>query len=193
MLPDPIKKFVKIFSSLPAIGPRQATRLAFYLVNLGRGQIAEVSQTIAGLALIKTCPECFYIHQTRGELCHICSDPNRRRDLLMIVEKETDLMSLEKTKKINGRYLILGVVERGGLLDQAQKLKLRALVRRGPFAEIILGLNPTVYGDLAAAAISNEIKGAAGKITRLGRGLPTGGEIEFADEETLAGALENRS
>lgn len=193
MLPEPIKKFVKIFSSLPSIGPRQATRLAFYLINLGRGQLVEVGQVIAALAVLKTCPDCFYVHQGRGQLCLICSDSNRRRDLVMIVEKETDLMSLEKTRKFNGRYLILGSAPRSGILEQAQKLKLRALSKRGPFAEIILGLNPTVYGDLAAAAIASEIKNASPKITRLGRGLPTGGEIEFADEETLGGALENRS
>jgi len=195
MLPDPIKKFVQVFSSLPSIGPRQATRLAFYLLGLGRGQITEVAKTVADLTQLKTCPECFNVYGGGNPLCAVCSHPGRRRDLLMIVEKETDLMSLEKTKKFYGRYLILGTLDKSGLLEQAQKLKLRTLARRGPFAEIIVAVNPTIYGDLSCEAIFQEIKNAAGhtpKITRLGRGLPTGGEIEFADEETLGSALDNR-
>lgn len=200
MLPDKIKKFIDIFSALPSIGPRQATRLAYHLVRQGKANIYEVSKAIADLAQIKTCSRCFLSYengQTAENLCHICGNPKRRQDIVAIVEKETDLISLEKPKKFEGRYLILGELDKEALLDPEQKLRLNALKKHlektfGQAEEIIIALNPTTAGDLESALIVQELKPFAKKITRLGRGLPTGGEIEFADEDTLGGALENR-
>lgn len=203
MLPDPIKNFIEYFAKLPSIGPRQATRLAFHLVGLGKAQIDELASAVHGLKNIKICKDCFFIYAFSGtkasDLCRICSDEARRKDIIMIVEKETDLLSIEKTGKFNGRYLVLGDLRKNGSLDTVQKLRLSALKTRikkeqgGSVKEIILAVNPTTVGDLNAAIIAQELKGYAQKITRLGRGLPTGGEIEFTDEETLASALEHRS
>ena len=109
-----------------------------------------------------------------------------------MVERETDLISLEKTKKYQGLYLVLGPLPRTGALTTAQKLKLAGLKARAPFREIILAISPTAYGDLNASLLLKELRPFAKKITRLGVGLPTGGEIEFADEDTLGGALDNR-
>lgn len=209
MFPDQIKKFVEIFSKLPSIGPRQATRLAFYFISIGKNNLEEISKAVADLKSIQICSDCFFIHSNQGNLCNICSDKNRRKDLIMIVEKETDLISVERTKKFNGRYLVLGEMAKGGILDSVQKLRLGQLktfiqkgfettqlspeATAGKAEEIIIATNPTIYGDLNALVIKKELSEFSNKFSRLGRGIPTGGEIEFADEETLEQALERRS
>jgi len=186
-------------SKLPSIGPRQATRLAFYVAGLGKNKIREISDAVSGLGNLTTCARCFRTHLGRGNLCSICSDASRSKDLIAIVEKETDLMSLEKTKKFSGWYLVIGELHKTGDLEPEQKLRLASLktfIKKelgGQAEEIILAVNPTVYGDLNASLLKKELGEYAKKITRLGRGIPTGGEIEFADEDTLSSALERRS
>ncbi len=174
---------------MPGIGPRQATRLAFHVVNQGKAVVAELSQSILGLEKLKTCPQCFAA-TPNTETCNICSNPQRVKNIVAVVEKETDLISLEKTKKFNGLYLVLGDLKKNGVLNQLQKLRLQTIKNAD---EVILAISPTTYGDINATLIAQELKNSAKKITRLGRGVPTGGEIEFADEETLGGALDNRS
>lgn len=196
-LPDPVKRFVEIFSYLPSIGPRQATRLAFHLLSLGKNNIVELAKVIADLGQLKTCPQCFDFHNCSGNFCAICGNPQRPPDTIMVIEKSTDLMSLEKTGQFNGRYFIIGALKKDGVLSAEQKLRLNSLKSQikkgfGQAREIILAINPTTYGDANAAALSEELKTSALKISRLGRGMPTGGEIEFADEGTLKGALDNR-
>ena len=189
-------------SYLPSIGPRQATRLSFYLIGLGKDEISELASAIDGLKNIDRCPECFFIttsviaSSAKQSLCPICSNPNRRKDYIAVVEKETDILSLEKTGKFSGRYFVIGDLKKSGLPETEQKLRLNYLKTRlekeGGAEEIILAINPTTYGDAGALWLKDELKNSAKKITRLGRGIPTGGEIEFADEDTLGGALDNR-
>ena len=199
MLPQPIRRFVDIFSQLPSIGPRQATRLAFHLLGLGQGNLSDLAEVITGLGRLKICPNCFYTHENNDRFCHICANPLRQKNIIMVTEKETDLMSLEKTGKYHGRYLIIGDLKKGLELEPAQKLRLNSLKQMikneldGKASEIILAINPTTFGDMAATMLANELKEYALKISRLGRGIPTGGEIEFADEQPLASALENRT
>ncbi len=188
MLPDSIKKFIDAFAKLPGIGPRQATRLAYYVATLGKNEVAEIAKAVSGLADLRACPRCF-LTTLNKELCAICSDPARRKDLVAVVEKETDLLSIEKTRKFAGRYLVLGDLKKDGVLNEMQKLRLKTIEAA---EEVILALSPTTYGDINSTIITQELKDVAKKITRLGRGIPTGGEIEFADEETLGGALDNR-
>ena len=209
MLPDPIKNFIAIFSKLPSIGLRQSTRLAFYLINKGKNQIEETAKVISDLKYLKICSMCFFVHSGpirekssngagKENLCDICQDKNRQNNIFMVLEKETDLISIERTKKFKGRYLVLGELTKSGDMKSAQKLRLNHLkniIKKelGTKAEeIIIATNPTTYGDLNAMIITKELKDFAKKITRLGRGIPTGGEIEFADEETLGQALERR-
>ena len=200
MFPESIKKFIDIFASLPSIGTRQAARLCFHLINSGKAKIEEVSEVIKTLKSLKICSECFLVHDTdsrSGNLCHICRDPKRQKNIIMLVEKETYLISLEKTKKFKGCYLVLGQLSKGGALESIQKLRLNQLKNSikkqfDKAEEIIIAINPTAYGDLNASLITKELAPFAKKISRLGRGLPTGGEIEFADEETLSSALESR-
>lgn len=206
-LPDSIRALVDALAELPSIGPRQAIRLVFYLIGKGPNNIQNLSRGIDELKKIKLCERCFFIHQNPDALCDICRNPARRQDIIMIIEKETDLLSLENVGKFSGRYFILGTISKTGLLDDRQKLRLQNLKTfieknlnpstsaqgSAQAEEIILGFNPTSSGDFNASLVEKELKPLAKKITRLGRGLPTGGEIEFADDETLGSALEKRS
>jgi len=198
MLPEPIKKFIEIFAELPGIGLRQATRLAFKLINSGKNKIDETAEAVSDLKYLKICSQCFFVYAGGNNLCNICADKNRLQNIIAIVEKETDLISLERTKKFKGRYLVLGELTKTGILDSVQKLRLNHLkswIKKsfGEAEEIIIAINPTTFGDLNASIIAKELSGSAKKITRLGRGIPTGGEIEFADDETLGQALERRT
>lgn len=199
LLPGAIKNLSDKLAELPSIGPRQALRLAFYLVAQGQEFIKNLSSDIDGLRQIKICERCFFVHQNNESLCDVCKNPARRKDIIMVVEKETDLISLENTGKFSGRYFILGTIPKAGLLEGWQKLRLQGLKSfiekelGGKAEEIILAFNPSSVGDFHASLVSKELAPFALKISRLGRGLPTGGEIEFADDETLGSSLEKRS
>lgn len=202
-LPAPIQTVVDELSELPSIGPRQAIRLAFFLIGEGKQNIRGLAMGIAGLADIKICERCFFIHENPGPFCDICKNPHRAQNVIMVVEKETDLISLENTGKFTGCYFVIGEIPKTGFLEDWQKLRLQSLKSfiekaapaglGGKAEEIILAFNPTSLGDLQASLLTKELAPLAKKISRLGRGLPTGGEIEFADDDTLSSALERRS
>jgi recombination protein RecR len=197
-LPDPIKRVAEALTKLPGIGPRQAIRLAFHLAGENKGEVKNLADNIDALRNLKICDWCFFIHQNDGNLCDTCGNPSRNQAVIMVVEKETDLVSIENTGKFAGRYFLVGEVPKTGILDAAQKLRLQVLKDfiakelGGKAQEIILGFNPTSLGDLQSSLLYKELAPLAEKISRLGRGLPTGGEIEFADDETLGASLERR-
>ncbi len=207
-IPDSIKPFVYEFSKLPGIGPRQAIRLAYYLAN-NKKTATDISVALQIIQGLKICPACFSTYNNQEnpyspivpgqqELCGICGDQARDQGILAIIEKETDLISIESLQKYRGVYLCLGEVKKNGKLDDSQKIKLDALKTRaasvigGKFNEIIIAFSPTTSGDISAEIIAEYLRGAATKITRLGRGIPIGGEVEFADPETLQEAIESR-
>lgn len=196
-VPESIKKFVDAFASLPGIGPRQAIRLAFYFIHQGKGFNEKIVRAASSLSQLKPCSQCFYIHQNRGPNCEICDNPKRTPAIIAVVEKETDLISIENTGSFSGHYLVLGDLKKTGVLDVQQKLRINNLKGRikktkDKAQEIIIAVNPTTYGDLNAEIIAKELAPFAYKISRLGRGIPTGGEIEFADSETLSAAIKRR-
>ena len=198
-LPEPIQNVADELANLPSIGPRQAIRLAFYLVGEKTEDVHKLAVNINDLRKLKICKHCFFPHQNAGDLCDICGNPNRNQNMIMIVEKETDLISLENTKKFTGRYFVTGPIPKTGLLENGQRSRLESLKKNiasdlgGKAREIILAFNPTSLGDLQANILMKELAPLTEKISRLGRGLPTGGEIEFADDETLGSALERRN
>lgn len=202
MYPDPIQKFIEKFSKLPSVGPRQAARFAFYLLKQGKKEIEEYGRLLLDLSQsIKICPICFYTALNSGnnneDLCDICKDKSRNSEMICVVEKETDLISLEKTKKYHGLYHILGGQISPLEPESYKQIRIKELLERvkkssGRIKEIILATNPTVEGDLTARYLERVLKPFNLKITRLGRGLPTGGDIEFADPDTLGNALEQR-
>jgi len=197
-VPKSIKQFVDIFSRLPGIGPRQAIRLAFYFVRQGKAFQQDFLKAVENFKSISICKQCFYITEDESGLCDYCSDKNRDQSIIAIVEKETDILSIENTKKFKGRYLVLGDVKKSGIMEADQKLRLQALkswIKKeldGKAKEIIVAVNPTTEGDIISALIAEEMKPFAEKVSALGRGIPTGGEIEFADEDTLGSAIERR-
>jgi len=198
-LPKLIQNLVDRLARLPSIGPRQATRLTFYLISRGQNELLGLAKEIDDLRRLKICARCFFIHQNGSNLCDICSDTKRDHATIAVVEKETDLISIENTKKYFGRYLILGSIPRTGILEEWQKLRvqnLKSFIEKecgGKATEIILAFSPTSNGDFNASLLIKDLSPLTKKITRLGRGLPTGGEIEFADDETLGEALAKRS
>ncbi|MCX8016227.1 MAG: recombination mediator RecR [Patescibacteria group bacterium] len=198
MLPSTIQKFVELVAKFPSIGKRQAFRLAFYLTRN-----KEIRQKLLIILAeleknIKICEQCFLPFEGNGQLCDICTDRNRKKDLICVVEKETDVFSIENTHQFKGVYHILGQLIDPNNLESYQKLhidKLQKRIQELPnkmAEEIILALNPTTEGDLTAMYLERKLKNLTKKITRIGRGIPTGGEIEFADEETIKNALSNR-
>lgn len=199
MIPDAIQKFIDAFQKLPAFGPRAATRLAFHLVGLDRSTLETLIAGLTGLKDVDRCPRCFFLKERREKTCHVCAGKGRDPKTIAVVEKDTDLLSLERTGRWKGQYLLIGELPERGTLEPTHKLRLAALAKRietemgGRADEIVIALNPTTFGDLVAGIIMGEFKAKAAKISRLGRGIPTGGEIEFADEETLGSALERRA
>jgi recombination protein RecR len=203
-----IQKLINHFSKFPTVGPRTAARFVFYLLSSPKEQTADLIESISNISKnVKFCNFCFKPFESEGNLCEICSNLQRNQKTLCILEKETDLDSIEKTKKYNGVYFILG----GNvslLKKDTEKIKIQELLERikDPssfglvqgldFQEIIIATNPTTEGNATFLFLERKLKTLLEerkiKITKLGRGLPTGGELEYADEETLSEALERR-
>lgn len=195
MIPQELKQLADALSFLPGIGPRQALRLAFYITREGK---KDIELALLAMNKVRLCTHCFFPHALTGELCSICKDSHRTQPVIAIVEKETDLISIENSKSFSGTYFILGELQKNGLLETSHRERLLALTRRiaklpqAKAKELIIALSPTTNGDLTTSQLLRELAPYAEKITRLGRGIPIGGEVEFADEETLGEALKNR-
>lgn len=199
MFSPSIQKLIKIFSKFPTVGPRTAARFVFYLMKLPKEEIDNLIKSITNLRQdVKICSFCFNPFEGESEksLCQICQDSSRDRTLLCIIEKETDLIPLEKTKKYNGFYFILGGTVSTLKKADIEKLRTKELKERistrPEIKEIIIATNPTTEGEATALYLERLLKPLNKKITRLGRGLPMGAELEYADEETLGSALEGR-
>src|SRR3989338_8633456 len=198
-LPRALVALATALRRLPGIGPRPALRLCFFLFRY-----KPIAQAIA-LALktpsqkIHLCPKCFRLISTGEQTCTICANRLRRKPTLAIVEEDIDADQLEKTGAFQGLYFILGgrFSPRGGALEQQglriNELKARIMQEKDFLEEIVLATNPTADGDALTLYLLRELKPFGIKTTRLGRGLPLGGEIEHADEETLKGAIEHRT
>lgn len=195
--PPSVKKLIDIFSQFPTVGPRTAARFVFYLMGKEKKETDELISAILELKKnIKLCQFCFNPFEGAGELCEICSNPARDKSLLCIVEKESDLAALEKIKKYKGYYFILGGTVSRLKKENIEKLRSKEVeerIKNNPeIKEIIIAINPTSDGEATTLYLERLLKPYNKKITRLGRGLPVGGELEYADEETLGSALEGR-
>ncbi|MCL5010671.1 MAG: recombination mediator RecR [Patescibacteria group bacterium] len=197
-----IEKLIKLFSKFPTVGPRTASRFVFYLIKKPADEIKELTETIEELkSKIKICSLCFksFEPENSEELCSICADTRRNKEVLCVVENEIDLETVEKTRQFKGLYFILGGVlpvlkkenEQKTLEANVEKLCDRIKITH-EVKETILALNPTPEGKNTALWLKRKLEGAGVKISELGRGLPLGGEIEYADEETIAAAFESR-
>jgi recombination protein RecR len=192
MYPKPLKKLIDHFASLPSIGPKMAERLVIYLFKQNPEKIADFAKTLSELkSSLRYCQKCFNLSEQ--DICSICADSQRNQTVICVVEEPLDIFALEKTKQFNGLYHVLG-----GVLDnfsQVNQLKITELQNRlqdGSISEVILAMNPTTEGDATALYVARALKEYPIKVTRLARGLSTGGDIEYADELTLSSAILNR-
>lgn len=206
MLPKTIQNTIDQFASLPGIGPRHAARIVLYILKSPPDEALELSKSILELnKKIKSCSVCFLSYEpdtSEQKICLICGDKKRLRSSICVVNKETDVEPIEKIGLFKGVYHI--VEEQKDCSDKTIHPSIKRLMERILFIkkqlpenkqkdmEIILAMSATVEGDALMAHLEKLIKPLGVKITRLGRGLATGGELEYADQQTLASALENR-
>jgi recombination protein RecR len=190
--PRPFKKLIDNFSSLPSVGPKMAERLVLHLFKQDKKAIEEFSENLKNIKELKTCKRCFNIAEE--DLCEICKNKNRDETMVCVVEEPLDIISLERTGIYKGLYHVLG----GVIFSSAgenKDLKIPELLSRIPkenIKEVIIAVNPTTEGDATALYLKRKIQPLGIKITKLARGLSTGGDIEYADELTLSESLTNR-
>jgi len=197
ILPQPIQNLIDELSKLPGIGTKSAQRLAFYLLRCPDQDINNLAQTIGNLKKkIKFCEQCFNLSEQN--LCPICRDPERDKSMICVVEDPLDIVALEKTGEYKGIYHVLhGVISPVDGLGPEQ-LKIKELISRikqnkDKMKEIILATNPSLEGEATAMYLLRQLKPLGIKVTRIARGLPVGGDLEYADEITLTNALKGRT
>ena len=192
--PQPILKLIAELARLPGIGPKTAQRLAFYLLSRDKSQVMELANAITqAKEKVTYCPICFNLAE--GEKCSLCTQPGRRADLLCVVQDPRDVAAIERTHDYRGQYHVLhgAISPMDGIGPEQLRIKeLIARLQGEDIKEIILATNPNIEGEATALYLARLIKPLAIKVTRLAHGLPVGGDLEYADEMTLARALENR-
>ena len=191
----PLVILAEKFASLPGIGMKSAQRLAYHIMSMSEDSVEEFAQApVDAKKNVHCCKRCQNL--TEREICPICSDEDRDKSIVCVVESPKDVTAFERTKEYNGVYHVLH-----GLLSPMDgvtpdKIRLRELLSRiseGGIQEVIMATNPTVEGDATALYAANLLKPLGVKVSRLAFGLPIGGILEYADEITLFKALENRN
>jgi recombination protein RecR len=196
---EPVARLIEAFSRLPGIGPKTAQRLTYYLL---RAPDAEARQLAAALVSVRDevvlCGACYNFSD--APTCPICRDPGRDQRRLCVVEEPLDVLAIERTAEWKGRYHVL----HGALSPMdgigPDRLRVRELLDRvgvaeregEPIVEVILATNPSLEGDATAMYLAERLAGHVGSITRIARGLPVGGDLEYADEVTLIRAIQGR-
>lgn len=196
-IPKAIQNVVESFERLPGVGPKTAQRLTFYLLHVPQAELDRFANSISTLKTnTLMCSICYTVDET--DPCSICSDQKRDQTVVCVVEQPLDVLALEKSGKYHGVYHVLH-----GKIDPLNnigpdEIRIHELVQRcknTDVHEIILATNPTMEGEATAMYIAKQLKIEKGdlKITRIGRGLPTGADLEYADPTTLERAMEGRS
>lgn len=191
--PPPMARLINELSRLPGIGPKTAQRLAFHLLERDRDEVKRLADSIVDAKDRMTfCPVCG--HLTDVHPCSICSDPSRNATVICVVEQPGDVLALERTREFHGRYHVLhGAISP---LDGVgpEDLHIRELLTRltDSVKEVILATDPNVEGETTALYLTKLLRPLGVRITRLARGIPVGGDLEYADEVTLVKALEGR-
>jgi recombination protein RecR len=192
---DPLERLSALFEKFPGIGPRQAQRFVQHLLRTSPSTRRDLMEGIRELgSSVHQCPECQRFSSGARGLCSICSD-SKREPLLAVVASDSDLLALERSHTYRGKYFVLG-----GLISLASEktngLRLRELIislpKREGLREIILAFPANPEGDATATRVGEELAASGIPVTKLGRGLSTGSELEYADPDTLKSALDNR-
>ncbi len=189
--PKSFQKLIADFSALPSIGPKMAERLVLFLFKQDAKTLKSFSENLLKIKELNACQKCFNISE--NSLCEICHNHNRNQDAICVVEDPLDIISIERIGIYKGLYHVLG-----GTMETSQEkneLKIPQLLKRVAnenISEIIIATNPTTEGDLTALYIKRKLQDFDVKITRLARGLSTGGDIEYIDELSLSESMANR-
>jgi len=199
ILIEPVARLIESFARLPGVGPKTAQRLTFHILRAPDGEArALAAALIAVRDQVVFCERCFNISDQ--PLCPICRDPGRDQTRLCVVEEPLDVLALERTAEFKGLYHVLhGAISPIDGIGP-DRLKIRELLARAdeakragePLAEVILATNPTLEGEATAMYLAERLEDVVGVVSRIARGLPVGGDLEYADEVTLIRALQGR-
>jgi recombination protein RecR len=196
LLPESIQSVINSLERLPGIGPKSASRLAFYLLRAPDEVSQDLSTALANLkAKTAFCQECFNITEAGRERCEICESSRRDSSLICVVEEALDVLALERTGGFQGKYHVLqGVLSpiEGIGPDDLKIKQLIVRIQNGGVKEVILATNPSMEGDATALYLRQQLEPLGVRVTRLARGLPVGGDLEYADQNTLLRALSGR-
>ncbi|CED99895.1 MULTISPECIES: recombination mediator RecR [Bacillaceae] len=192
--PEPISKLIDSFMKLPGIGPKTASRLAFFVLTMKEETVLDFAKALINAKRDLTyCSVCGHI--TDREPCYICSDQSRDRSVVCVVQDSKDVIAMEKMKEYHGLYHVL----QGSISPMEgvgpEDINIPSLLKRlqnEEIKELILATNPNIEGEATAMYISKLVKPSGIKVTRIAHGLPVGGDLEYADEVTLSKALEGR-
>lgn len=191
-----VDRLIRALGKLPGIGAKSAERLAHHLLRCPPEEAIELAEAIrAAKDQIRHCEVCAHLTEAGQDRCAFCRDPRRDPGLICVVEQSRDLMAVEKAGSYNGLYhVLLGRLAplQGVFEDQLNLARLDARVRGGEVREVILATNPTLEGDATARLVADRLASTGVSITRLARGLASGGSLEFANKEMLADALQGR-
>jgi recombination protein RecR len=192
---EPVSRLIDEFSRLPGIGPKTASRLVFYLLRAPEKQAQSLAEALQELRdRITFCSICFNI--TESDPCAVCADEKRDRSVICVVEEPLDVIAVERTRDYQGLYHVLhgtiAPVEGIGPDDLRIAELMPRLESDPPVREVIIATNPNMEGEATAMYIARQLEGKAVRVTRLARGLPVGGDLEYADEVTLSRALAGR-
>ncbi|MBI1806468.1 MAG: recombination protein RecR [Ignavibacteria bacterium] len=190
---DSLNQLIEEFSQLPGIGRKSAQRLALYILKLPKEEVVNIARALVNVKeKIRYCSSCWNF--TESDPCGICASPKRETNTICVVEEPNDVIAIEKTNEYRGLYHVLG-----GSLSPLEgigpeDLKVKELLSRigSGTEEIILALNPDIEGEATTIYLTRLLKPLGVKITRIARGIPIGGDLEFADEATLSRAIEGR-
>jgi recombination protein RecR len=192
--PAPVARLIDELRKLPGIGPKSAQRIAFFLMRGTREDAQRLAEAVGTLLDgVRTCSTCNAV--TDQEVCALCSDPTRTDRTVCVVEEPQDVVSIERTRDYRGRYHVLhGALSplQGVGPDELRIPGLLDRLRRGGVEEVILATSPTVEGEATAVYLSRILKPLGARITRIAMGVPVGSDLEWADEVTMAKALEGR-
>ncbi|MCX7831461.1 MAG: recombination mediator RecR [Actinobacteria bacterium] len=193
-LPKAFEKLIEELQKLPGVGPKTAYRLAFFILKMEKEEAQSLSNSIIDLKdNVRYCQICFNLSDE--EICQICSDENRNHKQICIVEQPQDAISIERSGEYRGTYHILGGAispQEGVGPDQLRIRELLERVEKVVPEEVIIATNPNVKGEMTAAYLLRLLKGKVPRITQLATGVPFGGDLDFADEITIAKALQSR-
>jgi len=192
--PEPIAKLIDSFSRLPGVGPKTAARLAFYVLRMKEEDVMNFAKALVNVKRnLLYCSVCCNITDT--DPCRVCSDKQRDRSVICVVQEARDLVAMERTKEFHGMYHVLqGAISpmEGIGPDDIRVAELLRRLADDEVQELILATNPNIEGEATAMYLSRLVKPFQIKVTRIAHGLPVGGDLEYADEVTLSKALEGR-